>query len=84
MQINLSVQSLCSHTLHDDLLARVMNDADIVSADLAHFSRGNLFILQPSAVGPGAKKSVQCNTGMPTMLHSVCFTHGGSQNVNSK
>lgn len=57
MQINLSVQSLCSHTLHDDLLARVMNDADIRSADLAHFSRDNLFILQPCAVGPEQKIS---------------------------
>lgn len=56
MQINLSVQSLCSHTLQDDLLARVMNDTDSTSADLAHFSRGNVFILQPCAVGPKTKK----------------------------
>lgn len=40
MQINLSVQSLCSHTLHNDLLGRVMYDTDIIKADLAHFSSG--------------------------------------------
>ena len=50
MQINLSVQGLCSHTPHDDLLARMMNDADSKGADPAHLNRGNLFILQPYTV----------------------------------
>lgn len=61
VQINLSVRSPCSHTLHVDLLARVMNDTDIISADLAHFSRGNLFVLQPYAAGPQQKKIKEIN-----------------------
>lgn len=72
MQINLSVQSLRSHTLHDDLLARVMNDIDIISADLAHLNRGNVFILQPYAAGPEQKSVQYCDANYITQS-CVCF-----------
>ena len=70
MQINLSVESLRSHTLHNDVLAGVMNDTDIISADLAHFSRGNLFILQPYAIGPEQRNPCDTNC-IPELC--VCF-----------
>lgn len=60
-------ESFCSYfgfscTSHDDLLAKVMNDTDNVSADLAHLSSSNLFMLQPFAGGD------ELNTVMPTTL----------------
>lgn len=65
MQINLSVQNFCSHTLHNDLLARMMNDTNSRSAGLAHLS-SNLFILQPYAVGTG-------HIVIPTILHRFVY-----------
>lgn len=84
MQINLSVQSLCSHTPHDDLLGRVMYDTDITKADLAHFSSGNLFILQPYAVGAEQEiGAVQyCTNHITQSFGFFKSTHGRQNETN--
>lgn len=63
MKINLSAQGFCSHTLCDDLLVRMMNYTDSISADLALLSSSNLFTLRPCVVGD------VLNAVMWTMLH---------------